>query len=405
MKISREIKIKIKSFLSSKGVNVDENTAGRVFKVANCPSHPHYELCCKLLWDYLVNAGSHLITETDLIIPINPIDLPSDFYLPKTITHSIEKENEIEIQIKSLKGVKETYHPDWFKPIKSGSPLDILLSSEGGIMRGRIFMTIGEPGTGKSTVLMQYLVNLKELNPQLKVLYISSEMDELDLIPYSDRISGFDSIPIFYIGDYLDTNPLTALERALEQGWDIVVIDSFSDLKDKLSEVLDKRGKALETAIINLLIKHKKGADVINGVTVKYNQLGVPTTFICINHSTKGGDYEGSTKIKHNTSGMMELRRDGDNKTFISFSKNRVGFVDCKLYYVLSNNGVIYDERKLLLTLNLLKNEESLDSKFEMDMNSKFDSFLLNLKNELETKKINNKVQNEDNLVEEPLLS
>lgn len=69
------------------------------------------------------------------------------------------------------------------------------------------------------------------------------------------------------------------------------------------------------------------------------------TTFLIIQQVTKGGVFLGSNKLKHNTTGMMELRFDEDNPdlTWISFSKNRRGPINQRLYFDLSLGGdVIY---------------------------------------------------------------
>jgi predicted ATP-dependent serine protease len=70
------------------------------------------------------------------------------------------------------------------------------------------------------------------------------------------------------------------------------------------------------------------------------------TTFLAIQQVTKGGVFVGSNKLKHNTTGMLELRRgDEDINPHMVFTKNRRGQVQEKLFYSLSNSGDVDYQR------------------------------------------------------------
>jgi predicted ATP-dependent serine protease len=77
------------------------------------------------------------------------------------------------------------------------------------------------------------------------------------------------------------------------------------------------------------------------------NDAQVYTSFLCIQQVNKGGNFVGSNKLKHNTTGMMEIRFDEDGNRYLEFSKNRRGEVQKKLFFSLKETGdVQYDEMR-----------------------------------------------------------
>ena len=67
----------------------------------------------------------------------------------------------------------------------TGKKIDALLSSEGGLMKGTNFAFVGEPGVGKSTVMLDVIAQLKKDGQ--KVLFISGEMNTIDMHGYVKR--------------------------------------------------------------------------------------------------------------------------------------------------------------------------------------------------------------------------
>ena len=53
-----------------------------------------------------------------------------------------------------------SFNEDLFVPMKTGKKIDALLSSEGGLMKGTNFAFIGDPGVGKTTVMLDILADL-----------------------------------------------------------------------------------------------------------------------------------------------------------------------------------------------------------------------------------------------------
>jgi DNA replicative helicase MCM subunit Mcm2 (Cdc46/Mcm family) len=53
------------------------------------------------------------------------------------------------------------FDPQIFVPMKTGKAVDRLFSTDGGLTRATNFMVVGDPGVGKSTVMMDVLSTCK----------------------------------------------------------------------------------------------------------------------------------------------------------------------------------------------------------------------------------------------------
>ena len=86
-------------------------------------------------------------------------------------------------QKESVKIVKLTdfnFPPEVFIPLKSGKFIDTVISKKGGTMPATISIVVGEPGSGKTTMLVDKMTGIERHNPDKKCLYISSEMNPID---------------------------------------------------------------------------------------------------------------------------------------------------------------------------------------------------------------------------------
>ena len=244
----------------------------------------------------------------------------------------LEAAEAISVTPESVKMKDLTFDPDLFKTLKTHKPIDTLLSSEGGFPKATNFILVGDPGVGKSTVSMDILSDLK-LNGA-SVLFISGEMDRVDLYRYVKRYPKFGDLDILFLGEYIDENPKSIIETMLLRGYDVVLIDSFVEVQDTVAEASAMSGKKAEKWLVDLMRHH----NMANNDSKKW------TSFLCIQQVTKEGVFLGSNKLKHNTTGMMELRFDKDGTRYAMFTKNRRGEIDIKMRFDLSSTGdVKYD--------------------------------------------------------------
>ena len=230
------------------------------------------------------------------------------------------------VEFTQMKDVK--FDPSLFTPIKTGTIVDSVLSNEGGIFPGTNTVVIGDPGVGKSTVLLDLLANFQSKGK--RVLFVSGEMNEIDMFGYVKRYPKFGRIPILFMQNYA-SNPQSAIEKSLDQGFDVVLIDSWAEVNDMVQEENGWTRKKAESWLLDLMDKHNKAG----------NERNKHTAFINIQQMTKGGDFAGSNRIKHMTTAMGHLKFDGDGGRYLAFSKNRRGGNMNKFYFNLSTKNQV----------------------------------------------------------------
>ena len=147
-----------------------------------------------------------------------------------------------------------------FKPMKTGKKVDSLLSSEGGLMKGTNFAFVGDPGVGKSTVMLDILSDLQK--KKQKVLFISGEMTSIDMYGYVKRFPKFGKLPILFMGDYIEKDPMVVMTSVLSEGFDVVLIDSMAEVCTNIVDYHGGTMKNAETKVLNLLEKHNKAENL-----------------------------------------------------------------------------------------------------------------------------------------------
>jgi predicted ATP-dependent serine protease len=249
------------------------------------------------------------------------------------------------------------FNDDLFIPMPTGTVADKFFSNEGGFMPGSNIMAAGAPGVGKTTVLLELLHKVHATNPNKRVLFISAEMNQLDMARYLKRFPHWGQLPILFLSDYTDSNPQAVIESTLKQGWDLVLTDSYTEVNDTVKEECNLTRSKTEKWFLDLMIAQNQGK----------NKRKVYTTFITILQLSKGGTFVGSNKLKHMTTAMMELNwKGGENSTqrYMEFSKNRLGQVGQKMYFNF-DNGVTFDQaryqRDLLNEAMLAEEREKLE--------------------------------------------
>jgi hypothetical protein len=245
-----------------------------------------------------------------------------------------------------------SFSDDLFIPMVTGTPADTFLSNDGGFMPGSNIMAAGAPGVGKTTVLLELLYKVREQDPSKKVLFISAEMNQLDMARYLKRFPHWGQLPILFLSDYVDQDPKAVIEQTMDQGFDLILTDSYTEVNDTVKEECGlTRGKT-EKWFLDLMISQNKGQ----------NKAKKYTTFITILQLSKGGIFVGSNKLKHMTTAMMHMDwKGGENSSerYMEFSKNRLGQVGHKLYFSF-DNGVNFDQQRYqrdLLNEELIKEE------------------------------------------------
>jgi len=241
--------------------------------------------------------------------------------VPSKIDFDIIKLNNLDID------------PRMMDTMKSGMLVDDLISHEGGIPCATNIMCIGDPGVGKTTVLLDILAGVQ--NRGRKCLFISGEMGKKQMFKYTQRFPQFGNVQTLFMSDYLEHNTKDVIEQVMNMGWDLILIDSIAEIIEGVRDDNKWDRKQAESWLVDLCVKNNKGE----------NKKDAYTSFLLIQQVTKSGEFVGSNKLKHMTDAMMEMRRESDRDgggTYMNFIKNRNGNVDVKFGFQLNNDHIYY---------------------------------------------------------------
>lgn len=255
-----------------------------------------------------------------------------------------------------------------FGLFKTGKKIDDLFSDHeagGGLYGGTVNIVIGESGVGKSTVMLDLLASIVEQNPEARILYISSEMTRNDIMFYYRKTPAIGKVPTLLLMDYVKNGQLAqVLEKSFNGDHDIILLDSYQDVLVKLKEVHGWKSTKAESWLTNMMIDAAEKCG--NAV-------------LAIQHMTKGGQYVGSTYLKHATTAMLEIRFDLTGQRYIEFSKNRRGGSGTgkRLYYKLDETGaVVYDVARFDETEEM-RNFENVETLRQQDLTQQFENIFL----------------------------
>lgn len=255
-----------------------------------------------------------------------------------------------------------------FGLFKAGKKIDDLFSDHeegGGLYGGTVNIVIGESGVGKSTVMLDLLASIVDQNPEAKILYISSEMTRNDIMFYYRKTPAIGKVPTLLLMDYVKNGQLAqVLEKSFNGEHDIILLDSYQDVLVKLKEVHGWKSTKAESWLTNMMIDAAEKCG--NAV-------------LAIQHMTKGGQYVGSTYLKHATTAMLEIRFDLAGQRYIEFSKNRRGGSGTgkRLYYKLDDQGqVVYDVARFQETEEI-RSFENTETLRQQDLTREFENIFL----------------------------
>ena len=248
---------------------------------------------------------------------------------PSKVSNQVCNFDTTQVKLVKMQDIK--FNDDLFIPMETKTIVDLVLSNEGGLFPGTNTVIIGDPGVGKSTVLLDWIADFQSQGK--KVLFISGEMNEIDMYGYVKRFPKFGKLPIMFMNDYTNC-PKQAVEQVLQEGYDVVLIDSWAEVTAMVKDQMGWARNKVESWMLDLLESHNKAN----------NKTNKNTAFICIQQMTKQGEFAGSNRIKHMTTAMAALRFDGrgaDAERYLEFSKNRRGSVGDKIYFNLARGGKV----------------------------------------------------------------
>lgn len=172
------------------------------------------------------------------------------------------------LQVKVTKMNDLKFEKNLFNPLKTGRAIDSYFSSEGGVMPGTNTVVTGDPGVGKTTVLLDILADMN--NKGKKVLFVSGEMNQIDMVGYVKRFPKFGDVPILFLGDNDDEDPLEVLRSAFNVGYDCVLVDSIAEVAVMIQDYYGGTYKGATTKLLTLLEEQNMGENMrgINTATL-----------------------------------------------------------------------------------------------------------------------------------------
>ena len=255
--------------------------------------------------------------------------------------HTVAAPVEVELNIRKLDDLE---FPT-FRDFPTDTVFDRICSDDDelrGMMSGMVVICTGESGVGKSTLLIDVLAKIREISAKrfaeseiekpVETLYISTEMTKTDLYFYKKKMPAIGKVNTVLVSDYLKRGLKEAITKAFSAPeYDVILLDSYQDLVEKMQDVLNWRAKEAENFIIQLMVE----AAEEHGKCI-----------MAIQHLTKGGEYVGRTFLKHTTTAMLELKFDKGGGRFATFTKNRRAgsMTHVPMYFTLVKGEVVFDE-------------------------------------------------------------
>ncbi len=187
----------------------------------------------------------------------------------------------------------------------------------GGLVTGSLVLVGGEPGIGKSTLMLQIALNLKGL----RVLYITGEESEQQIKMRAERI-GMNNPECYILAETHTQSIFQHIEKLVPQ---LVIIDS---IQTAYTDIIDSSAGSIsqirETA----------------GEFQKYSKL-TNTPVILIGHITKEGSLAGPKVLEHMVDTVLQFEGDRNyDYRILRSAKNRFGSTSELGIYEMQGTGL-----------------------------------------------------------------
>ena len=230
--------------------------------------------------------------------------------VPSWKTSSVAQRVSKPAKIDQIRSVKEDRIPTGDKE------LDRVLG--GGIVPGSVILIGGEPGIGKSTLMLQLALNI----PGKKILYISGEESEHQIKMRAERITADPKSDCFILTETATQNIFKQLEE-LEPH--LVIVDSIQTLHSTHIESTPGSVSQIRECAAELL-KFAKETD---------------TPVFLIGHITKDGTIAGPKILEHMVDTVLQFEGDRHHVYRILRSiKNRFGAAAELGIYAMDGTGL-----------------------------------------------------------------
>lgn len=191
----------------------------------------------------------------------------------------------------------------------------------GGIVAGSVVLVAGEPGIGKSTILLETAGNVARNHPQQSVLYVSGEESQAQVRMRASRIDALEQNLLLAA----TTDLSTALGLIEQQHPALVIVDSAQTVTSQDVDGIPG-GSTQVREVASALIDSAKTS-------------GIPV--ILVGHVTKDGAIAGPRTLEHLVDVVCQF--EGDAQTSLRLlhaAKNRFGPTDEVGCFDMSGEGI-----------------------------------------------------------------
>jgi len=216
----------------------------------------------------------------------------------------------------------------------------------GGIVPGSVVLLAGDPGIGKSTLLLQMALNISgkfglKQNLSQKVLYISGEESEQQIKLRANRIGKGVTDDNLLLLSLTDTDAVVSVVEEIKP--DLVIVDSIQTMESEgLGGLSGSVGQVRYAT--SVFIKVAKS-------------LNIP--FVLVGHVTKEGMVAGPMVLSHMVDTVLFLEGEKNTGTRILRSlKNRFGPVDEVGVFTMQGEGM----REIKNPEQIFLSEQSADA-------------------------------------------
>ncbi len=191
----------------------------------------------------------------------------------------------------------------------------------GGAMKRSAILIGGEPGIGKSTLLLQTSASISESEKNAKVLYVSGEESAGQIRSRADRLN----LPTENI-HILCTSKLEEIENALNE------INPVFCVVDSIQTVYTPEAGVVPGTVNQL----KYCANELISWVKEHNCV-----LILVAHITKEGIIAGPKSLEHMVDTVISFEKNNDDIRFLRSQKNRFGSIDELGLFSMQEKGLI----------------------------------------------------------------
>lgn len=209
------------------------------------------------------------------------------------------------------------------------SELDRVLG--GGIVKGSLVLVGGDPGIGKSTILLQMCRNLVAKGDS--VLYVSGEESPSQIKMRAERLGDFSKDMMLLCDNDMD-NISAAIQKSKS---DVVVIDS------------------IQTVLVDEISSAPGTVTQVREVTARLMQLAktCDVAIFIVGHVTKEGTVAGPRTLEHMVDSVLYFEGDSNNGfRILRGVKNRFGSTNEIGVFTMTDKGLVEVDNPSQVMLN-----------------------------------------------------